>query len=95
MQYSTVQYSTVKYSTVQCDAVQYSTVQYSTIQNSTIQYSTEVKYEDDRYLLLVLLILLIPLPVILNVDPGCVPGLIFIVTAPSKVLTSAEEPNIA
>ena len=51
--------------------------------------------EVGHLLLEALLTLLMPLPVMLNVDPGCVPGLIFIVTAPSKVLTSAEEPNIA
>ena len=59
---------------------------------------SEVAASDElqgRYLLLELLILLIPLPVMLNVDPGCVPGLIFIVTAPSRVRTSAEEPKIA
>ena len=37
----------------------------------------------------------IPLPVILKVAPGCVPGLIFITTVPSSVRTSAVDPRSA
>ena len=37
----------------------------------------------------------IPLPVILKVAPGCVPGLIFITTVPSSVRTSAVDPSSA
>ena len=36
-----------------------------------------------------------PLPVILKVDPGWVPGLIFITTVPSNVRTSAVDPRTA
>ena len=41
------------------------------------------------------LTLLMPFPDMLKVLPGCVPALIFIVTAPSSVRTSAKVPKIA